>query len=463
MTKKALVFSLFMLCSLGLAADALAFFDFQAQPRRGGNNIRFESGGPGGILRNEEVTFTFASDVAAQYRMYLTLYQPLTDEQGHVIPQDRFIVFSPSNPLGTLRTQQETPVTMGQMPVFTSNAAGDSDEFVLVFNVRVPEDQPGGVYRTQITFTAEPVTPQAGITPRVVTMDVRVEIAPDFRITIQNTSGGRELNLGRVTKERPVAIASLKMLIDSNLGSPYKIFQQVSEPLVSQEGVAFDEDLLRFRVTGGSNGSVSTGAVPEKLPSSSSLIYTSSESGGGDTLELQYQSVDNAPQKAGIYAGVLTFRIESSSPFVPSQTLNVPVRIEIEPILDLEVQLDTAGSFHFGTFRTGDEKQERKAKIVVHSNLGQPYQVTQILSRKLTNDEGAMIPEENFLFYGSEAKTGTLAVMSPSPVKEGDQVVFTSDRLGTPEEFSLNYVLTVPREAHAGSYRAETVFSITTL
>ncbi len=463
MKKNVFVLSLAALLFFGLVEQAYAVFDLSVVPRRGGNNIRFEMGQPGELLRNEEVTFTISSDIASQYRLFLTLYQPLSNDMGAVIPQEKFIVFSPSNPLGTLRVQQETPITMGQMPLYTSNAAGESDQFVLVFNVRVPENQPGGVYHTQMTFTAEPVIGQSGVTPRVVTMDVRVEITPSFRVTIVNASGGRDLNLGKVTQEKPVAGTSLKMQIDSNIGVPYKVIQQVSEPLISQEGVVFDEELLQFRVTGASSGSVSAVSTLSKIQSAPVLIYTSNETGGGDTLELQYQSADNSAQKAGIYSGVLTFRIESSSPMAPSQVINVSVRIEIQAMLYLDVLFDRGTDLHFGSFRTGEEKQERKITLTVHSNLGQPYQVTQILSRKLTNDEGSAIPEEYFQFYASDAKTGTLEVISPAPVRQGNHVVFTSDRTGTPEQFSLNYTLAIPRDARAGSYHAETIFSITAL
>ncbi len=461
--KKALIFLSFSLIFLASASEAHAIFDLTVSPRRGGNNIRFEAGRPGELLRNEEVTLTLTSTLASQYRIYQTVYQPLTNEFGNTIPQDAFIVFSPSSPLGTLRTQQETSIAMGQMPIFTSNAAGDSDEFVLVFNVRVPENQAGGVYHTQITFTAEPVAGQSGISPSVRTLDVRVELTPSFNVTIENVSGGRDLNLGKITQDRPTAEGALKIEIESNIGTTYTLVQQASEPLASQEGELFDEESIRFSAAGGSNGSLSIGGTPANLPSSPTLIYTSSSSGAGDVLQLQYQTVEGIKQKAGLYSGVMTFKIESNSPLVPGQVFNVPVKIEIEPILYLEVKMDQGGSFNFGTFRTGEEKQERKATLVVHSNLGEPYQVSQILSRKLTNSEGAAIPKEHFQFFGSDAQTGTLTVMSPAPVEEGSRVVFTSDPKGTPEQFTLNYSLTIPRDTRAGSYNAETVYSITTL
>ena len=461
--KQTLIFSLFFLTFLGFAQEAHAIFDFSALPRRGGQSVRFEGGKPGMLLRNEEVTLTVTSTLASQYRIYQTVYQPLTSDRGDTIPQGAFIVFSPSSPLGTLRTQQETPLTMGQMPVYTSNAAGDSDEFTLVFNVHVPENQPGGIYHTQVTFTAEPVNAQGGVSPRVVNMDVSVEITPSFQITLQNSKGGRDLNFGKINKDHPTTTAFLKTEIGSNIGTPYKFIQQISEPLVSQDGTILDEDFLVFSVVGASRGSLAVGATPSKLSSSPTLIYTSDATGGSDAFELQYQTLPDINPKAGIYSGVLSFKVESTSPLVPSQVFNVPVRIEIESIFYLDVQLDQGTVMNFGTFRTGDEKQQRRVNLTIHSNLGQPYQIMELMTRKLTNQEGAVIPQEYFQFFGSDAKTGNLAVMSPTPMEEGERVVFTSDRKGTPEQFTLNYMLTVPKEIHSGSYSTETTYSITAL
>src|SRR3989338_7840412 len=131
--KSALIFFLVLAGLLTLVQDAHAVFTLSVTPRRGGQNIRFEPAKPGDYLRNEEVTFTVTSDRNAQYRIYQTVYQPLTNEFGNTIPQGAFIVFSPSNPLGTLRTQLETPITMGQAPIYASDTAGSSDSFVVGF------------------------------------------------------------------------------------------------------------------------------------------------------------------------------------------------------------------------------------------------------------------------------------------------------------------------------------------
>ena len=449
-------FALFLALTLPVLfpADAHAVFQLTSSPRRGGQNIRFESAEPGALLRNEEVTLEVTTDRSVQYQILQTLYQPLTNELGNTIPTGAFIEFSPSNPVGTLRTQLETPISMGQKQIYASNARGDSDEFVLVFNVRVPENQPGGVYHTQLTLTAEPVNAQAGLSPSTTTLDVRVEINPKFRVTIQNAKGGKTIDFDKISKVNPQSTEAVSVQIDSNIGTRYRLLQQLTEAPVSSEGETLSEGALLFSVKG---------SAPASLTQSASLLYQSNEYGGSDKFPVEFILNPSPSQKAGIYMGSVSFRVESNSPFVPQDIITVPIKIEIESIFSLETQMDHGGNMNFGMFKTGEEKQEKTVLLTVRSNLGQPYQVSQVVPRKMTNTEGGVIPKGYFLFFGAKAKTGLVAVSEPTPVEEGETVVFTSDKKGSPEEFALNYVLTIPPGTKAGAYNSEVKYSITTL
>ncbi len=447
------------------SSQALATFELEVAPRRGGQHIRFEASEPGDLLRNEEVTVTVTSDEGFQYRLFQTVYQPLTNETGQTIPQGDFVMFSPSSPLGTLRTQLETPVTMGQMPVYTSPSSGDSDTFVLVYNVRVPEDQPGGVYRTQIQFTAEPVTPAAGATQRVVNMEVRVEIRPTFRVTLRSP-GGQSIDLGRVNEENPVAAKTIELVVDSNIGVPYRILHRLAEAPLSGEGAVLDEEVLTVTAAGGTRrGALTSPGTAVPVPSAPTLVYASDDLGSGETLTLRYAvSGGDRGLPAGSYRGTLSLEVRSSSAVVSPEALNLPLSFEVEPIFFLDVNPAQSGTgFHFGTFQTGEERQVQQVRIQVRSNLGKPYQISQIVSRPLTNSAGDTIPYGHFIYSAAEPRTGAARATAEIPVPEGESVVFTSDRDGAPEEVILSYVLTVPAEARSGSYGTDLRYSITTL
>ena len=445
------------------AMEALAVFTLTASPRRGGQSIRFDESEPGKNLRNEEVTLTVTTDRGVRYRILQTMYQPLMNEFGNTIPQNAFIAFSPSTVVGTLFTQLETPVTMGQAQIYTSDTSGTQESFVLVFNARIPEDQPGGVYRTSLTFTAEPVTPTAGASPSLVTLDVRLELHPTFHVKIQNDRGGRDLDLGRISKERLAASGSIEIKIDSNIGTTYRVVQEMAEPLSSVEGSTIDENACHFSVQTALGGGAVNTAPQETLKLGPQILYTSTDNGRGETLHLDFSITPDVRQKAGVYSGMLHYKIESSSPLVLPEILSVPVRLEIDPIFFLNVKLTEPDGIHFGTFRGGRDKENKQVVLDIQSNLGKPYQVSQVVSRKLTNENGVAIPDDKFLFSVSGLKRGSAAVSVPTPVKDGVSLLFTSDSDGSPEEAEVNYELTIPPEATKGSYSSEIKYSVTSL
>ena len=102
--KRSLIPVIFVTCFFSFPKDASALFSLSVSPQRGVRSIDFEQSKPGTFLRNEEVTITMTSTLASQYTIYQTVYQPLTNDLGNTIPQEAFILFSPSTSLGTLKT-----------------------------------------------------------------------------------------------------------------------------------------------------------------------------------------------------------------------------------------------------------------------------------------------------------------------------------------------------------------------
>ena len=100
---------------------------------------------------------------------------------------------------------------------------------------------------------------------------------------------------------------------------------------------------------------------------------------------------------------------------------------------------------------------------MVKSNIGEAYNVSQLVSRRLMLDDGTQLPDEAFVFFSEKTSTGTISNKTPRPVKEGETVVFTSDAKGNPERIVVNYMLDIPPESKAGSYTSEIKYSITTL
>jgi hypothetical protein len=52
---------------------------------------------------------------------------------------------------------------------------------------------------------------------------------------------------------------------------------------------------------------------------------------------------------------------------------------------------------------------------------------------------------------------------SPTPVTEGETVIFNSDPKGSPEKFNVNYSLKIPADSKAGAYSSSIQYSATSL
>ncbi len=414
-------------------------------------------------FRNEEVTVAIQKDQAVPYQILQTLYRPLTNEFGQSIPQDAFIMFSPSNPVGTLRTELETPVPMGQRQIYTSNGAGDEDEFVLVYNARVPESQPGGVYHTQMTLSLEPIQGQAGLSPSIVTLDVRLDIESSFDLKVQSQSGARILDLGRLGERGATTPKPLILTIDSNAAGRYQVFLQWIEPMISEKGVRLDPSALQILLQGGKNGTIASLGPNPSLNDSEAWIYRSDEWGSRDEIELGMGLAPEAHMQAGTYQGAILLRAESGSPVPPPAPVTVPVRLEVDPVIGLETVIEGGGALSFGTFRADSGRSERRVQLKVTSNLEQPYQISQIVSRKMSNESGKAVPEDAFQFRAQRATSGSVLTGVYEPVREGEVVVYRSDDKGTPEDLLLEYFLEMPSNAAAGAYSTELSYSITAL
>ena len=265
----------------------------------------------------------------------------------------------------------------------------------------------------------------------------------------------RAVELGRITKTNPTGSDVLEIQIKSNAGASYRIWQEMPEPLSSQDGKSLEPGSFVYEISS---------AGPVAVSSQAAAIFSSDESGSSANISIRYYIRDSTLLKAGHYAGSIQLRITSNSPLVPPETVTLPVRLEVESIFDLIVLTEAGSGINFGSFKPIQEKsQTSHISLQVKSNMNQPYQLSQILPRRLSLADGTAFPKDAFKFFGDKSSTGNMKVLTSQPVPDGESVFFISDNAGTPEKLVLNYILDVPNGSKAGSYSSEIKYSITTL
>lgn len=113
-------------------------------------NLNSDSG-----LVEKEVVIKITTNLSRPYDVVQTLSAPLVNQSGDTIPLQFFrlkVEKSKDNP-GNIIFSQYTPLSVGDMRVFTSNPGGDCSEFKIIYSLEVPRDMVGGDYFTGLNYS----------------------------------------------------------------------------------------------------------------------------------------------------------------------------------------------------------------------------------------------------------------------------------------------------------------------
>lgn len=165
--------------------------------------------------------------------------------------------------------------------------------------------------------------------------------------------------------------------------------------------------------------------------------------------------------------GLASF-IGASPSFGESDSKVVRVSATILPRLELSVTPETGDSIEFGRLQQpalGDTRSRLiRVSVNVFSNLGHPYQVTQLVQRPMTNREGQTIPDEQFRVTTLGSARGSLGAIDATPITPGaSTMLYTSDDRGKSDAFSAEYTLNVTPQTPAGTFDTEVVYTVTSL
>ena len=165
--------------------------------------------------------------------------------------------------------------------------------------------------------------------------------------------------------------------------------------------------------------------------------------------------------------GLASF-IGASPSFSESDSKIVHVSATILPRLELSVTPETGDAIAFGQLEqpaAGDAHSRLiSVNVNVFSNLGHPYQVTQLVRRPMTNHQGQTIPDEQFRVMTLGSTRGSLRATEATPVIPGQTTpLYTSDDRGKSDTFSAEYTLHVTPQTPAGEFDTEVVYTVTSL
>ena len=424
-------------------------FSLSVTPYEGGYDLRYGKIDAAAGRVNKEVSVGITSDLGRQYRLVQAIVEPLSTTDGNSIPQHNLVVYAirGGNKYGTLNVEQEVPLTLGTQVLYTSNGTGTSDSFTLVYSlINTQEIQPG-YYTGRIRFTLEPIdSSQNSVT---TTMNIFAELEVESTIEIKTSRGARDilLDYGREEFRGDEVLVDIK----GGFGKQFRILQVITEQPVSPEGNLLGWEAVNFLGRDAQKGIVINEPTP--ISTQQQIIYTSSTRGEADTFTIQYNLGDLAQQKAGNYRTKIKYLLEGVG-FAQIQLIDtLGLEIENPRVFDLIVKPELGGVIQFRELKPLQPPRMQEVIFTINTNIGRQYQVTQDMKSLLTSKEGKVIPGKYFTLKEESLETkGMFKYPEKTEVKEGQMVLFVSDKEGSSDKFRAVYELETPGDIHYGDY-----------
>ncbi|MCX5701573.1 MAG: hypothetical protein NTW64_01125 [Candidatus Omnitrophica bacterium] len=448
---------------------AFAAFSLSITPYEGGYDLRYGRIGLGLERVSKEVSVQIAADIGKQYRLVQMLLEPLTNPQGISIPQNNFLMYGIRNASGAMNVEQEIYVSLGRTIIYTSNQLGGPDSFVLVYSLKGPFNVPPGEYRGRISFTLEPIdSSQAPVTQ---ILNIFAVIETESAIEIKTETGARVISLSAATLETQTK----SVLVDckGDLGSQFRIFQLLLQPLQSDEGKELPAEAINFKIDGAKKGVGQTEATPLSA-NQKELIYTSGLKGDSESFAINYSLIEPERYNAGRYKTKIAYIVERNG--IQDTQDFFDLEAEIAPVFDLIITPELGGVIKFRNIKPSRQPTVSSSEVIIEikTNIGKKFQVSQKALSDLVNKEGKIVPSDYFTLRTEPIdNTGTdkdidkikglLRFPKNTAVTKEDTAIFISDEIGSPGRFKVIYELNVPLDVGPGDYSANVVYSISEL
>jgi len=453
-----------------LSNTVFADFRLTALPAEGGFDIRFGRVTPTDFKQSREITLQIASDIGKQYVVSQRIAQPLTSSMGDQLPDDQFRMYPRlnSNTKGTLLFQEELPVSQSEKILYTSNTAGDSDSFKLIYTITPRDGQIPGSYYGRIIYVLMPVD---SLESQVnVTVNIYVELTGGSSpiIDIKTNSGVNRITLtSKVSGAGVIEFPQVFFKINGPVGASYRIYQQIPEgQILGSAGNKLDLSQVLFTMAEGRGGTIgrdgTLDAAGEKY-----LLYASNPSGSGDEFVVTYKPGEKFKyQKADFYKSRINYLIEVDGAANIATGVFQALDLECDVVSLFELIVHSGKEkglvLKFGTVKERDVSKA-DVDVVVESNLGQAYQVIQKLAGPLASRKGDKISDQDFRLQVSDITSQEEPkqyVKELQPVSSGDTVLFTSGPGGMGASFKVRYELGVKGDSRGGDYASNIGYSL---
>ena len=265
----------------------------------------------------------------------------------------------------------------------------------------------------------------------------------------QNTIDFGELHAGEES------LREVRLKVTNDTAAKYRITQTLNSLPTNALGDTLVASLISIYIKDGSQGTVEA-RTPIQMSSGNLLLYTSNDSGSGDSMTVVYYLSLPSTHGGGTFTTTLTYTLEplsgATSASVQSVTLNWTVTVR--PSFEIHLKSATGASELTFYVKEPDQASELEQilQIEVHGELGTQYRIMHQLREPLRSEAGLLLPEEALT---AEVEGEVAQLVSTQPVE-----VLTSDSQGKGTIITIRYRFSLIPTQSAGTYRSTLVYSV---
>lgn len=433
--------------SLSIAATSLS-----VSPADGSSRLKLEQAYLG-LDNKKDVRIRVSSTDSKRYQVFARVLEPIVNEKGQTLDLRAvsLATISGSNTSGTLYSQNEDYLSMGEQLLYSSAQNGESDSFSMSYALNPDAVTRSGNFTGRMVYTVR--SSDGGDAQETLIVNIQAESTWQVSVSGSRTKDRITVNDKDVTEKTADFV---KIEFSGNVGQDVRVFQEAIVLPQSAEGRDLGTEGLIYYVAADGDG-VRTQEVTPLTPNRS-LIYQSQKVSGNILVYFQLNPQTLAVQAPGTYVGRMKFTIESNQGL---EDHYMDVQCQIQPVFTIDVVVPSDG-ISFNRVVANSPAQEKEVIIKVYSNLRKPYQVSQNLQALMTNEKGEQIAQDYFtqkveMPLGSRGKTRYNSFM---PVEVGEQPLFVSDSQGNAVELKITYKLQGYQGMRAGNFNAPLQFSL---
>ncbi|MDD5132082.1 MAG: hypothetical protein PHH44_05415 [bacterium] len=449
-----------LLLSLALIPrSAVAGITVRIQPVEGGNEVRFGKVSAYAPFISKAVSVSITSDTNQQYQLVQTLAKPLANSQGVSLAERTLSAYAirEGNTTGTVNAEHEFFVDTNRTVIYTSDQAGTSASFTIVYVLKNSETIMPGSYQGAMVFSIESLAAAQAANTSVLTITADIE-SPGKLVNITTATGTKTILLN--SNKTETSSCDLVVEINEPIKEQFEISQYLTSLPESLEGKKLAAESLIVNAHGQKNGSGTAGSMP--LANGEQTLYVSNTAGDADHFVITYSLINLEKLNAGNYKTAIQYFLKTRSGKKLLGTF--PITASVGRVFDLIVTAGPESGIQFKNVQLDKRPQHSEILVQIKSNLGRQYQVSQQLPAQLVNPAGTSIPPKYFTLRleGAETK-GILRFTQATEVKTGEMVLFLSDKDGSPDQFKIIYEFAADANVAAGNYMGTIMYTISEL